>query len=89
MNALHPTKKSAMELTLKKQWDRLIGKRVEMVKKIGHVINGWVELSQVHVLTLIDVTIKQNDFHVVEHQPQPVHVSYENRGCPRALTSDA
>ena len=72
MTTLHLKKKP--EPTPKKQWDELIGKRVEVITKIGYVITGWAEASQAHVLTVIDATIKRRDSPETERQSMPVHI---------------
>ena len=76
MNTLHLKKKP--EPTPKKQWAQLIGKRVEVITKIGYVITGWVEASQAHVLTVIDATVKRRDSPEVERQSKLVHIGCEN-----------
>lgn len=76
MNTLHLKKKHTP--TPKKQWDQLIGKRVEVTTKIGYVITGWAETSQAHVLTIIDATIKRRDSPENERQSKPVHIGCEN-----------
>jgi hypothetical protein len=76
MNTLHLKKKP--ESAAKKQWDQLIGKRVEITTKMGYVITGWVETSQAHVLTVIDATVKRRDSPEIERQSKPVHIGCEN-----------
>ena len=76
MNTLHLKKKT--ESPPKKQWDQLIGKRVEVITKMGYVITGWAEASQAHVLTVIDATIKRRDSPEIERQAMPVHIGCEN-----------
>jgi hypothetical protein len=78
MNTLHLKKKAAQELTPKRQWDQLIGKRVEVITKMGYVVTGWAEGSQAHVLTVIDATIKRRDSPETERQSMPVHIGCEN-----------
>ena len=78
MNTLHLKKKPIPTSTPKKQWDQLIGKRVEVTTKIGYVITGWVEASQAHVLTVIDATVKRRDSPETERQSMPVHIGCEN-----------
>jgi len=76
MNTLHLKKKPTP--TPKKQWDQLIGKRVEVITKMGYVITGWAEATQAHVLTIIDATIKRRDSPETERQSMPVHIGCEN-----------
>jgi hypothetical protein len=76
MNTLHLKKKP--ESPPKKQWDQLIGKRVELITKIGYVITGWAEGSQAHVLTVIDAAVKRRDSLEVERQSKPIHIGCEN-----------
>ena len=76
MNTLHLKKKP--ESAPKKQWDQLVGKRVEVITKIGYVITGWAEASQAHVLTAIDATIKKRESPETERQSMPVHIGLEN-----------
>lgn len=76
MNALHLKKEP--ESAPKKQWDQLVGKRVEVITKMGYVITGWAESSQAHVLTVIDATVKRRDSPLIESQSKPVHVGCEN-----------
>ena len=76
MNTLHMKKKPPP--TRKKQWDQLIGKRVEITTKMGYVITGWAESSQAHVLTVIDATVKRRDSPETERQSMPVHIGCEN-----------
>ncbi len=78
MNTLHLKKKPTPTPTPKKQWDQLIGKRVEVTTKIGYVITGWAETIQAHVLTIIDATIKRRDSPEIERQSKPVHIGCEN-----------
>lgn len=76
MNTLHLKKKPTP--TPKKQWDQLIGKRVEVITKMGYVITGWAEGSQSHVLTVIDATVKRRDSLEVERQSKPIYIGCEN-----------
>ena len=78
MNTLHLKKKTVPESAPKKQWDQLIGKRVEIITKMGYVITGWAEASQAQVLTVIDATIKRRDSPEIERQSMPVHIGLEN-----------
>jgi len=78
MNTLHLKKKPSIAPTPKKQWDQLIGKRVEVITKMGYVITGWAEASQAHVLTVIDATVKRRDSPETERQSKPVHIGCEN-----------
>ena len=78
MNTLHLKKKTVPESAPKKQWEQLIGKRVEVITKMGYVITGWAEASQAHVLTVIDATIKRRDSPETERQSMPVHIGCEN-----------
>ena len=78
MNTLHLKKKTVPESAPKKQWDQLIGKRIEVITKIGYVITGWAEGSQAHVLTVIDATVKRRDSLEVERQSKPIHIGCEN-----------
>ena len=78
MNTLHLKKKLIPLPELQKQWDQLIGKRVEVITKIGYVITGWAEGSQAHVLTVIDATVKRRDSTEIERQSKPVHIGCEN-----------
>ena len=78
MNTLHLKKKPSITPTPKKQWDQLIGKRVEVITKIGYVITGLAAASQAHVLTVIDATVKRRDSPEVERQSKPVHIGCEN-----------
>ena len=78
MNTLHLKKKTVPESAPKKQWDQLIGKRVEIITKMGYVITGWAEASQAHVLTVIDATIKRRDSPEIERQSMPVHIGCES-----------
>lgn len=77
MNTLHLKKTPMHEPTPNKQWSQLVGKQVEVITKVGFVINGWVEVSQSHVITVIDATIKRRDSSEVERQSKPVHVGCE------------
>jgi len=76
MNTLHPKKKS--EPTPKKQWEQLIGKHVEIITKVGYVITGCVEVSQAHVLTIVEARVKRRDSSEFERQLKPVHIGCEN-----------
>ena len=76
MNTLHLKKKPTP--TPKEQWDQLIGKRVEVITKMGYVITGWAESSQSHVLTVIDATVKRRDSLEVERQSKPIYIGCEN-----------
>ena len=78
MNTLHLKKKTVPESAPKKQWDQLIGKRVEVTTKMGYVVTGWAEASQAHVLTVIDATVKRRDSPEIERQSKPVHIGCEN-----------
>lgn len=78
MNTLHRKKAPTPEPAPRKQWDQLMGKRVEIVTKIGYLITGWVEASQAHVLTVIDATIQRRDSLEVERQLKPVHIGCRN-----------
>ena len=78
MNTLHLKKKTVPDLAPIKQWDQLIGKRVEVITKMGYVITGWAEASQAHVLTVIDATVKKRDSPEIERQSKPVHIGCEN-----------
>lgn len=78
MSTLHLKKKSTPEPTPKKQWSQLVGKQVEVITKVGYVINGFVEVSQAHVLTVIEASIKRRDSPEVERQSKPVHIGCEN-----------
>ena len=74
MNTLHLKKKTVPESAPKKQWEQLIGKRVEVITKMDYVVTGWAEASQAHVLTVIDATIKRRDSPETERQSMPVHI---------------
>ena len=78
MNTLHLKKGPTLKPTPKKQWDQLIGKRVEVITKIGYVVTGWAEASHAHVLTIIEATVKRRESDMFERQSKPVHVGCEN-----------
>ena len=78
MNTSHWKKALNPEPTPKKQWDQLIGKRVEIITKIGYLITGWAESSQAHVLTVIEATIQRRDSSETERQSKPVHIDCGN-----------
>ena len=77
MNTLH-LKKNCARVSAKEAWEQLIGKRVEVITKMGYVITGWAEASQAHVLTVIDATVKRRDSPETERQSIPVHIGGEN-----------
>lgn len=77
MNTLQEKKKSATESVPKKQWDQLIGKRVEIITKIGYLITGWAESSQAQVLTITDASVMRQGASEIERQLKPVHIGCE------------
>ncbi len=78
MKTLHLKEMPTSAPSAKKQWSQLIGKRVEIITKIGYIVTGYVENIQAHILTVIDVTIKRRDSIELERQSKPVHIGCEN-----------
>lgn len=70
--------KPATKTQSPRQWENLVGKRYELILKVGHIIRADVIGIYAHTLTVTNMQLERRDSDVVESYPQSAHIDCQN-----------